>query len=613
MENSFFGTLLLRFWVLMKNSALAGVLNRLYLSIQGFWERSGTYRILFESPFKMDIETSRVYRIFASPFTLLNYLATKWELKWIKESTVMRWIKVYLMYILHLNTRFFGGFLITFAIFYVAATQSMTLYGLIATLVGFIGIALNWDGTQLIAESVLVRWVLGLLDLEMGTPPEQIDGRLSVLYGSAIGGVTGVLLFVVSPLKALLMLVGLTVVCFMFYRPLYGLYLTVFIAPILPTKIMLIVCALVTVTVLVRNLLYSEHKWHLDSVGFLMLALIAMYAIGVCVSFTPMSSLAVWFVYLIFIGFYVVMTQLLDSKTKVFTVIKLFVISGTLVAIYGILQYAFGWGVNENWIDPNVFSITKRAYSTLENPNILGEYLILTILAGTGLMVTRKKWLGRIGYAGCTGLMLVCLLATFSRGCWLGVGFAIAIFITFFNGKLWVLSIPFILMAPLILPDSVIHRFASIGNMEDTSTAIRVKIWLSSLGMGTDFMLTGLGLGTAAYAFVYPFYAYYYIPAHHSHNTFFQVLIEGGIIGLMLFIAIIWRFVKQMTLTYKREITNDRSIAFMVLAIAAGVGGFFIQGMFDYSFYNYRMVLIFWLFVCLGTSLARVSKQTSAQ
>ncbi|MGL4800036.1 MAG: O-antigen ligase family protein, partial [Cellulosilyticaceae bacterium] len=409
------------------------------------------------------------------------------------------------------------------------------------------------------------------------------------------------------------MLIGLTVVAFMFYKPIYGLYLTVFIAPILPTKIMLVVCAVVAASVVVRNLVDSTHKWHLDDVGFLLIALLIMYGIGVIVSFTPMSSLAVWFVYMIFIGFYVIMMQLLEDKRTIFTLIKVFVISGTLVAVYGILQYVFGWGVNENWIDPNVFSITKRAYSTLENPNILGEYLILTVLAGTGLMVTRKTWMARIGYAGCTGLMIICLMATFSRGCWLGVGFAIAVFITFYNGKLWAASIPLLLVAPLVLPDSVIHRFTSIGNMEDTSTAIRVKIWLSSLGMGTDFMLTGLGLGTAAYAFVYPFYAYYYIPAHHSHNAFFQVLIEGGIIGLILFIGIIWRFVKHMTLTYKRELTKDKTVSFMVLALAAGVGGFFIQGMFDYSFYNYRMVLIFWLFVAMGTALAKVSQKEMHQ
>lgn len=613
MENSFFGILILQFIARFKESALWQLLNQCCQGIGNVWKKSGMYSMLFISAFKWDIEKSITYKIFSSPFTLLNALGDRWSFKNIKESIVLNAIKEYLRYILQLNTRFFGGFVLVFTIFYIATTRGITPYAILGLGLGFLGIIMNLHGDRVLAKSWIVKTVLKFIDFEIMLVEKGPREKYSVLYGVVTGGVSGILLFVTSPIKVALMVVGLTVMFFMFYKPEYGLFLTVFIAPILPTKIMLILCAFVAVTVVVRNFISIEHRWHLDDVGFLLVGLLMIYTIGVVVSFTPMSSLAVWFVYLIFIGFYMVMSQLLDSKERVFTVIKLFVLSGTIVSIYGILQYVFGWGVNENWIDPNVFAtLTKRAYSTLENPNILGEYLILTVMAGIGLMVTRKDFMAKLGYAGCTAIMIICLLATFSRGCWLGVGFAIAIFITFYNGKLWILSIPLLLIAPLVLPENVITRFTSIGNMEDTSTAIRVKIWLSSLGMGTDFMLTGLGLGTAAYAFVYPFYAYYYIPAHHSHNAFFQVLIEGGIIGLLLFLMVIWRFVKHMTMTYEREHKSDKSIAFMVLAIAAGVGGFFVQGMFDYSFYNYRMVLILWMFICLGTALARVSREKEA-
>lgn len=608
MENSFFGTLILQCIALFKNSALCHFLNKCYTSIQNVWQKSGLYMILFKSAFKLDIESSIAYKVFSWPFRLLNAIAEKYSFKAIKESIVLQSIKEYLGYILQLNTRFFGGFLIVFVIFYVATTKGLNLYTVSAVALGFLGIIMNLDGMRVLAHSFIVKWLLKFVDFEIIPMEGGPLNKYSILYGSIAGCLTGALMFFTTPLKALMLLIGFTVMFFMFYKPEYGLYITVFIAPILPSKIMLVLCAMVAITVVVRNLVNNAYKWHLDDIGFLLMALLFIYLVSAMISFTRMSSFAIWLVYLIFIGFYIIMSQLMSSKQVIFNVIKIFAISGTLVALYGIMQYVFGWGVNENWIDPNVFTtLTKRAYSTLENPNILGEYLILTIMVGTGLMVTRKDLIAKLGYALCTGIMLICLLATFSRGCWLGIGFAIAIFITFFNGKLWILSVPLLLIAPLVLPDNVIIRFTSIGNMEDTSTAIRVKIWLSSLGMGKDFILTGLGLGTAAYAFAYPFYAYYYIPAHHSHNTFFQVLIEGGIIGLLLFLLIIWRFIKHMTLCYHQEEKKDRSIAIMVLAIAAGVGGFFIQAMFDYSFYNYRMVLIFWLFICLGTSLARVS------
>ncbi|OON90531.1 MAG: hypothetical protein ATN32_03730 [Candidatus Epulonipiscium fishelsonii] len=193
--------------------------------------------------------------------------------------------------------------------------------------------------------------------------------------------------------------------------------------------------------------------------------------------------------------------------------------------------------------------------------------------------------------------------ATYSRGCWIGIAISIAMFITFYNGKLWAIAIPVLFAAPFVLPENIIIRLLSIGNMEDTSTAIRIKIWLSSLKMGADHMLTGIGLGSGAYEFLYPFYAYYYIPALHSHNVFIQVFIEGGIIGLWMFLLITWRFIKSCS---KSFLDKDKAVGLISLAILTGITGFYIQGMFDYPFFNFRIVLIFWMFLCFGTSFARL-------
>ena len=39
----------------------------------------------------------------------------------------------------------------------------------------------------------------------------------------------------------------------------------------------------------------------------------------------------------------------------------------------------------------------------------------------------------------------------------------------------------------------------------------------------------------------------------------------------------------------------------IVLAgIVAGMTGFFLEGMFDYTWYNYRVILIFWMVLAFG-------------
>ncbi|ONI38581.1 hypothetical protein AN639_11225 [Candidatus Epulonipiscium fishelsonii] len=388
-------------------------------------------------------------------------------------------------------------------------------------------------------------------------------------------------------------------------NPIYMLYLLVFIMPLLDTKIVMIVCGILIGVVICNRLVYKK-VWKLDDIGFLILVLLIIYAISAICSASKLSSLMVWAVYALMMGMYIVTYQILDRKKIVFNIVKIFVMSGTLVSSYGILQYKFDWGVDENWIDPNMFeNITNRAYSTLENPNLLGVYLVLTIMSGIGLLMAEKDMLIKIFYLACICIMVVCMGATYSRGCWIGIAISIAMFITFYNGKLWAIAIPVLFAAPFVLPENIIIRLLSIGNMEDTSTAIRIKIWLSSLRMGADHMFTGIGLGSGAYEFLYPFYSYYYIPALHSHNAFIQIFIEGGIIGLLMFWLIAWRFIKSCS---KSFLSEDRSVSLFSLAILTGILGFYIQGMFDYPFFNFRIVLIFWMFLCFGTSFSRWSK-----
>ena len=56
-------------------------------------------------------------------------------------------------------------------------------------------------------------------------------------------------------------------------------------------------------------------------------------------------------------------------------------ISASIAALVGIFQYLTGTSVMaEAWVDSEMFeSIAGRAVGTLENPNMLGEYLILMI------------------------------------------------------------------------------------------------------------------------------------------------------------------------------------------------------------------------------------------
>ena len=154
-----------------------------------------------------------------------------------------------------------------------------------------------------------------------------------------------------------------------------------------------------------------------------------------------------------------------------------------------------------------------------------------------------------------------------------------------------------------VMPDLVITRFTSIGNLEDQSTSYRVYIWMGTLAMLKDYWLCGIGPGDAAFNLVYPRYSYSGITAPHSHNLFLQIMCDAGVIALVIFVLLLFHFFRDVCSAFCRE--RDAFSRFHQTAVAAGMAGFLVQAMTDYSFYNYRVMFLFWVFIALGGLLAR--------
>ena len=241
------------------------------------------------------------------------------------------------------------------------------------------------------------------------------------------------------------------------------------------------------------------------------------------------KSLVVWAMYFVFVSFYFAVINTINTRTQLFSLLRLFVISGALVALYGVMQYVFGWTTTNAWIDEAMFEEeTMRVFSTLANPNVLGEYILLVLPVSAAFFLKDKvKTFSKWVYLIVTGILFLCLILTQSRGCWLGFMVSVAIFVTFYEGRLWAV-IPFIIcLLPFVLPQTIIDRLMSVGDMGDSSTSYRVFIWMGTMGMLRHYLAGGIGMGEAAFNQVYPFFSYNAIIAPHSHNTFLQLLVEG--------------------------------------------------------------------------------------
>ena len=227
--------------------------------------------------------------------------------------------------------------------------------------------------------------------------------------------------------------------------------------------------------------------------------------------------------------------------------------------------------------------------------------MVIPIIAG--LLFTEKGFKRKIFLISMLGINMLALVLTFSRGCWLGILFAIAILAVVIDRRFILLGIFLLLIAPFILPESIINRFTSIGNMNDTSTSYRVAIWMGTIAMLKDYWFSGIGLGITSFNKVYPIYAYSGTTAQHSHNLYLQIMVENGIMGLIMFIGIMYYFYKETVIS----ICKKKNI--LLVSIISGMFGFLIQSMTDHTWYNYRIVLMFWMVLAFGISLAKLNQE----
>ena len=383
-----------------------------------------------------------------------------------------------------------------------------------------------------------------------------------------------------------------------------GVYAMLFLAPIIPTMACVALCLLTFASFFLNSIVKNDFNIKIDAFGMIAILLIGLYFICSVTSYAMIASIKVFALYIVFIGFMFIIIACGTDKNRLKLMIFSFTTSGFFVSLFGIYQNFFGNNIGHAWIDEEMFSdISVRVYSTLGNPNVLGEYLLMLIPICAAMVYASKKWLPRLYYFGIMGCAALCLVFTQSRGCWIGIILVAAVFALLVDKRLVFLGIIGMLFLPMVLPESMINRFTSIGNMGDSSTSYRVHIWLGTLRMLKDYWWTGVGVGEGAFNTIYPMYAYNATIAHHSHNLYLQIIVETGIGGLLTFITSMIVSLKKMLVGYIVGKKNMYSL--ICVAVIAGVLGCLLQGMFDYLWYNHRVFAIFWMFIGLGIASRR--------
>lgn len=386
----------------------------------------------------------------------------------------------------------------------------------------------------------------------------------------------------------------------LFAAPVLGITLVILAAPILPT--MMLAGLLVPVFILT----FFSRSFEVSRLTVFLMLFIAVNIVAGVLSLAPASSMQIAVLVSVFMAVVIIIPACCKTGEGVDVLFLAFLAGAGLTGIVGLYQVVGRYVTGGAWLDHDTFvDIELRVSSTLGNPNVYGAYLLLAIPLAAAAIVYFKNIFLKLLSAGLTGLLLFNLLMTYSRGCYLGLALAVGIFVLIMEKRFVVMFIPALLALPFVLPASIINRFLSIidfANM-DTSTIFRISIWQGSVRILQDFWMIGLGQGAEAFNRVFPFYALAASVAEHAHNTFLQMAIELGLLGLLVFIGFLACFFRTMA-NFLRRTTEFRHRV-VAAAMIAAVIGFLLQGIFDHVFYNFRVLLTFYIFVGFGMAFVK--------
>lgn len=394
-------------------------------------------------------------------------------------------------------------------------------------------------------------------------------------------------------------------------RPEVGIIAVAGLAPFIPTMAAAGLLGFTLVCFLLQALFGTRYKIKTNRTGLFLIFYIILLVVYGINSFTPQTSINIALLWSMFVISYFLVISLIDTKQKFHWAMFIFSTAALFTAFYGLFQYVSGQ-FDMTWVDKELFEeLGLRVYSTFENPNVYGEYLLLAVPLTFAMTFQTKRVIGRLYYLLSTVVLLCALALTYSRGCYLALILAFAVFLFYVSRRLLAICAVLMLFVPFALPATIINRFASITNLADSSTSYRLHIWEGSLKMISDFWYMGIGHGTEAFNSVYPYYSLNSIVAPHSHNLYLQLTVEMGIWGLIVFLLVMFSFFNDSVSTIKKQTATGTRV--MIAAGVAAVVGFLFQGLFDYVFYNYRVYLIFFMTLGLLTAYNSIIRREASQ
>jgi O-antigen ligase/tetratricopeptide (TPR) repeat protein len=352
-------------------------------------------------------------------------------------------------------------------------------------------------------------------------------------------------------------------------------------------------------------------------------------------SIHPHATLAEFFRWSTYAGFYVLTIQLLRNRDMFRKTVVIIAIFGALYSFSSILQFYLTkdmalWfrHVPHNSMIVGSYICHNHYAGLMEMifPLVLALFFFhrpkvynSSLIKGIVEILSQEKANIHI-LIGAAGLLTVTsVFVSLSRGGMLSLCLSLILF-TYLLFKRGIsrgnalLIIALILLAALSIGwfgwDQIFDRFETLKNAQGVIYESRLDFWKDSIKIIKDFPVTGSGVGT----FVDIYKSYQTVSGEltvsHAHNDYIQLGVEAGIIGILLagsFIVIL--FYKTYTVFLARK---DAYSVYIYMGSITGLLSILIHSVTDFNFHIGANGLWFFFLAGLAVSAANTGMRTGS-
>jgi len=333
-------------------------------------------------------------------------------------------------------------------------------------------------------------------------------------------------------------------------------------------------------------------------------AYLVVCALSVTVSDFPMKSIRgftdKWLEYLLF---FVIVADIARRPSVIRRSLTVLAWSSLCVAIYAIIQDVTVAGRYS--LHPA--SGYGRMTGPYENPIDLATYLMVLVPVLLGCAF-RKRGLKRVSLWALLLVLVGCLARTEAFGAWVGLWMGLAVMAAG-NRVMWQFGLMAMIGSLIMGGVSLLWtgRLRDLASLAEIGKVDRWAMWQAAIGMIRDRPILGHGVNTFMAKYLDYWVAGERMP-RYAHNCYLQVAAETGLIGLAVFLWLLWCLFSVI----RAGLRQSRSEESVLLAgFLGGLFAFVVQAGLDTNFYALRQAALFWVLAGLAVGLSEQIRASS--